>query len=141
MSTFFSWNVNGLRKLDKIDNVISIAKTNNVDFFALQETFWDNDITELVRSKWDGEVIVNNCKDKNRRGVAILVHPKYKNMTKKLHSDIEGRILKVRIESNLECYDVYVIYAANIEVERIKILKKIEENIIDDTPFFYYRRF
>lgn len=135
MTTFSSWNVNGLRSIDKIENVLSYAKTSNFSFLALQETFWDDEITRLVRSKWDGDIHVNNCEDKNRRGVALLVNPKLQNMTTTMYNDDKGRLLKIRLDNQIGKIDIFVIYAPNTEIERIEILKTIERNLDINIPF------
>lgn len=134
--TFYSWNVNGLRSMEKIENVLTIAKDNNVCIFGIQETFWDDEVCNVVKSKWDGVIHVSNCKDKNRRGVAILVHPRLGNNTKLLYNDSNGRLLKVRLETDVDKYDIFCVYAPNSECERIELLKEIEVNIDKSTPFF-----
>lgn len=136
MATLFSWNVNGLRNVEKIDNVLSIAKENRVDFFVLQETFWDDSSIQTVRKKWEGDIFYSNYGDKCRRGVAVLVNLKFKEITKQLYRDEQGRILKLRVEHDFEPFDLITIYAPNNDKERIELIQEVENNIDPDIPFF-----
>ena len=116
---FLSWNVNGLRDLQKMDSVFSIVKNTYANVIFLQETFWDDNFIETYKHKWDGSLYYNNCRNGNRKGVAILFTKNFPYKTNFHSKDDNGRILKVDFHDNDICYSCVNVYAPNVQTERL----------------------
>ena len=72
--SLISLNCNGLRSKSKLDNVFTFFRIRKFDVICLQETYWDDTfMTDIVSSKWDGEIYYSNADNTKRsKGVAIL---------------------------------------------------------------------
>ena len=68
-----SLNVNGLRDIDKLKSVFTSIKSRHATITLLQETYWDDHFIENHKYLWNGKRFYNNCSNKNKRGVAILI--------------------------------------------------------------------
>lgn len=98
MISIVSLNVCGLWDI-KFKNII--LNVPAADVICFQETFWDDDIVNVIRSEWDGNVYFSNdvtC----RSGVATLVRRGFCDRVMFLEKDIEGRSLTVQIKLDRE---------------------------------------
>ena len=126
LMALLSLNVNGLRNIDKMNSVFTTIKHKHANITFLQETFWDNDFIERYKRLWEGKIYYNNCPNKNRRGVAILLSQEcpYKFTFNSCHT--EGRILKINTHIDNEGYSFINVYAPNNVQERIQFCNKLK---------------
>jgi len=133
MAAILSWNVNGLREINKIEKVFQIGAEKKVDILILQETFWDENIIQIVKQKWKGDIYYSNSENK-RKGVAILVSRKFEQKTEELYKDKDGRILQIRVHNENQYFDIVCVYAPNNEKERTSLFEKINNLVSDEIP-------
>jgi len=62
-------NSNGLREINKFEQVIGMLKT---DVICLQETHWTEDIMPNIKKHWEEDIFVNHGSQR-ACGVAILL--------------------------------------------------------------------
>lgn len=113
----YSLNANGLRQFDKIKKLFSVLNEWKCDFCLLQETFWDEALIDDIKPLWNGKIMYSNS-DNNRSGVAILVHKKWVDCTKLLHTDESGRIISIEVNIEKIQFNLMSIYAPNICKQR-----------------------
>ena len=114
MVNFVSLNVNGLRTMDKFQNIVQME---NVDILCLQETHWDNDCVLKVKQIWMDFIFVNNGRG-NSSGVAILLRKDVVDKVVHVHDDNNGRILVLDFEYMDMKFRIINVYAPNNEIER-----------------------
>lgn len=114
MVNFVSLNVNGLRTMDKFQNIVQME---NVDILCLQETHWDNDCVLKVKQIWRDFIFVNNGRG-NSSGVAILLRKDVVDKVVHVHDDNNGRILVLDFEYMDMKFRIINVYAPNNEIER-----------------------
>ena len=92
-----SFNCNGLADKKKRKDVLDFLRTDNSSIYLLQETHWNSNHENLIRSIWGFECIVAG-NDSASRGVAILFKNNFKYKIHRIHKDKEGRFIIVDIE-------------------------------------------
>jgi hypothetical protein len=92
-----SFNCNGLKNVDNFQNFVSALYEKNINFTMLQETFWDNDYVEGIEDMYEGKIYTSNGIN-SRQGVAIMVNNLYKDKTKLVYSDNNGRFIHISYE-------------------------------------------
>ncbi len=105
---FISWNVNGIRAVDK-KNALSWVDDEDIDFLALQEIKAQKEqIPSSIFSRSFKEIFVNSSSNKGQSGVALFtdIEPLHYETTN--HVDIlnEGRINEFHFE-NIAFFNVY----------------------------------
>ncbi len=90
-----SWNVNGLRDLNKMEQIFASIKESHASLCFLQETFWDDSFIERYKHLWDGTILYNNCPNNNRKGVALLISKSFPHTVQYHSCDSAGRIMKI----------------------------------------------
>jgi len=106
--TFISWNVNGIRAVDKKEALKWIDK-EEVDFLALQEIKAEAEqIPETIFDKKYKEVHVNSSSKKGQSGVALFTNIKNLHVDTAKSVDIldEGRINEYHFD-NIAFFNVY----------------------------------
>ena len=126
LMALLSLNVNGLRDIDKMNSVFTTIKHKHASITFLQETFWDNDFIERYKHLWEGKIYYNNCPNKNRRGVAILISKECPYKFTFNSCDTEGRILKINTHIDNEEYSFINVYAPNNVEERIQFCNNLK---------------
>jgi exonuclease III len=128
-----SWNVNGLRNVDKMKNVFASIKASHAYIACIQETFWDEEFIENYKHLWDGTMYYNNCQYAHRKGVAILISPQFSGTTNVTYRDEDGRVLRVTVTYEDISFNMYCIYSPNVSSDRIAFIDKLSL-LISDTP-------
>ena len=132
---FLSWNVNGLRDIEKLDYVFETFQNSYASVCFVQETFWDDSFIERYKHKWPGKVFYNNCPYDNRKGVAILFSKNFPHEVNIDKCDCNGRLLKVSFVVDNTKYSCVNVYAPNVLHEKLSFFKELVryldgENII-----------
>ena len=127
-----SLNVNGLRDIDKLKSVFTSIKSRHATITLLQETFWDDHFIETHKHLWDGKIFYNNCPNKNRRGVAILISKECSYDFTFNRCDTEGRILKIDMKIDKNKYSLINVYAPNNNDERYLFYNELNNYIDSD---------
>ena len=91
MATVTSVNVNGLRNMEKVKELVYVYRS---DILCLQETNWDGVVMKDVRKEWEGGIFYNNGA-RNARGVAIMLKKDKVENVKEVYKDSTGRILVI----------------------------------------------
>lgn len=112
-----SFNVNGLRNVNKRAQIMTLLKHDKYDIVLLQETFADIELIEEMKKQWQGDIYFSNA-GILRRGVAIMVGPSWKSKVKFCRRDEEGRLLHVSVICDDVKYNLLNIYAPNQVAER-----------------------
>ena len=123
-----SFNCNGLKNVDNFQNFVSALYEKNISFTMLQETFWDNDYVEGIEDMYEGKIYTSNGIN-SRQGVAIMVNNLYKDKTKLVYSDNNGRFIHISYEDEYKLYNFISIYAPNICSEKCNFFKFIKNYI------------
>lgn len=106
--TFISWNVNGIRAVDKKDALKWIDECK-VDFLALQEIKAESkQIPETIFAREFKEIHVNSSSNKGQSGVALFSDITPEHVSTLVNVDIldEGRINEFHFE-NIAFFNVY----------------------------------
>lgn len=106
--TFVSWNVNGIRAVDKKEALKWIDE-KEVDFLALQEIKAEAEqIPNTIFDKEYKEVVVNSSSKKGQSGVALFANEKslYVDTAKNVDILDEGRINEYHF-GNIAFFNVY----------------------------------
>ncbi len=106
--TFISWNVNGIRAVDKKEALKWIDE-NQIDFLALQEIKAEKEqIPSTIFDKDFKELHVNSSSKKGQSGVALFsdVKPLHVDITKSVDILDEGRINEYHFD-NIVFFNVY----------------------------------
>lgn len=125
---FLSININGLRSIDKLNNIISLADDWNIDVLLIQETHWDTEFVLQVEKCCNWKFYCSNFSNKSC-GVAILVNSKWKNETTLLHSDNQGRFITINLEQEDTHLKFACVYAPSICSERLAFFKAMRQHI------------
>lgn len=128
--TFFlnclTLNVNGLRSMDKLNNILSLADDWNIDVLLVQETHWDIDFIAHAEKNLNWKIYCSNFSHKSC-GVAILVNSKWKNETTIQHNDGQGRFISITLNFEGTGIIIACIYAPNSCTERVIYFKNIQK--------------
>ena len=107
-----SLNVNGLRDIDKMNSVFTTIKNKHANIFFYSTPFGIMIIERYIHL-WEGKIYYNNCPNKNRRGVTILIYKECPYKFTFNSCDTEGRILKINTHIDNEEYSFINVYAPN----------------------------
>ncbi len=130
-----SFNVNGLRQDIKINAIFTKLKPSN-NIILLQETHSSTEIENKWKNKWGGQIIVSD-RTSNSKGDAILILQNIEySMCDKI-TDIEGRILIVKLKINEICFIICNVYAPirdhkKEQISFINLLKDKLSNLEQD---------
>lgn len=127
--TVSSFNVNGLRNMEKMDEMLNTIKT---DIICLQETRWTNEVMDNIKKKWNGMIYTNNGSNKSC-GVAILMKTERLSKIKEVEINNVGRIVIVDFECAGKEFRLINVYAPNVETERRDLFKWIEPYCIENS--------
>ncbi|ESO84436.1 hypothetical protein LOTGIDRAFT_56145, partial [Lottia gigantea] len=125
-----SLNTNGLKNPEKITHLCSLFILLNFDIVLLQETFWDTETVKVCKTEWKGDIVYSNSSD-GRKGVAILISPKFSKLINSESTDGEGRIAKINITLQDKIIDIFSIYAPNNYKDRILFFKFLSDDFVD----------
>lgn len=123
-----SHNCNGLRNVNNFQNFVSVLYERHINFTMLQETFWDRDLIDGIQHMYEGVIYDSNGQN-CRQGVAILVSNSYKDKTKLVFKDNEGRFVHVSYENDNIVYNLISLYAPNNYLERSRFFKFVKNYI------------
>jgi len=126
---FASWNINGLRKVEKLKYVFSTIQQANIGITFLQETFWDDEFIENYKHLWNGHILYNNYNVTNRRGVALLISRNFPHDVSLEKCDSQGRIIEASFIIDDVKYILINVYAPNENTERIEFHNKLANYI------------
>ncbi len=117
-----SFNVNGLRAMDKLEKLLVTVKT---DIVCLQETRWTDEIMNEIKKRWNGLIYVNNRNNKSC-GVAILIKTNCVSKITEIKTNNVGRIIMIDFEYAEKTFRLINVYAPNIETERRGLFKWLQ---------------
>ena len=109
----FSLNANGLRTEYKRNAILDIR----ADILCLQETRWDDNLLNMSRKQWKGQIYVSEGTPR-ARGVAICFNSSKITGINLVHRDLEGRLLVVDCVYEGRELRIINLYAPNGEKER-----------------------
>lgn len=124
MSTlcFASLNARGLTKYQKMEKLMILTK--QCDVLCLQETFWEDKISDEIRKLWDGEMYMN-CDLERKRGVAILIKRGIFEENDIDYKDTNGRIIIVKLLYKDRKIKLCNIHAPNEDREKFEFYKSL----------------
>ena len=126
MATVTSVNVNGLRNMEKVKELVYVYRS---DILCLQETNWDGVVMKDVRKEWEGGIFYNNGA-RNARGVAIMLKKDKVENVKEVYKDSTGRILVIEFEYRKLGFRLIHIYIPNVEADRRIIIAELRELVV-----------
>ncbi|CAC5360931.1 unnamed protein product [Mytilus coruscus] len=110
-------NCNGLKNVNNFQNYVSVLYDRHISFSLLQETFWDDDYVNDIRHMYEGVIYESNSKN-CRQGVAIMISNNYKESSKLVFKDDNGRFIHVTYDYQGKVYTLVSLYAPNNYSER-----------------------
>uniref|UniRef100_A0A3B4XWX2 exodeoxyribonuclease III n=1 Tax=Seriola lalandi dorsalis TaxID=1841481 RepID=A0A3B4XWX2_SERLL len=116
-----SFNVNGLRDIDKFEKVLKLCDT---DILCLQETHWDTVLENRGKKVWSGHFFSSHGTQR-ARGVSILVNKNSKIDAALIDRDREGRWVKIRFVFEGFEHRLLNIYAPNKEGDRVSFFQEL----------------
>lgn len=105
-----SINVNGLNIPSKRRVIFDILRRSGAAFCLLQETHGTDISNHLWQKEWGGSAYFSNG-TQSSRGVAILVSRKMSNLSPKISTDDNGRIICMDVEIEHTTYTLGSFYA------------------------------
>lgn len=115
MTKIASYNVNGLRDVNKFERVMTLCKA---DILCLQETHWDADFVKKLKGHWSGVFFSSFCSNR-ARGVSILVNNQFAGDATLINNDNDGRWVKIEFKRDNRTFRLLNIHAPNIEKDRV----------------------
>ncbi|KAK6178595.1 hypothetical protein SNE40_013348 [Patella caerulea] len=110
-------NINGLRSLVKINDVLAHFRRSANNVIVLQETFWVTDLIErYIKPQWEGDMVFDNYNVSKRRGEAILCKKNVKIISSKSNGD--GRTISAVVKHDDIHLNIIAYYAPNQDSER-----------------------
>ncbi len=116
-----SFNVNGLRDIDKFTKVIKVC---DAEIICIQETHWDTDCETKCKKKWPGFYFSSHGTQR-ARGVSIMVSSQIEVDATLIDKDSRGRWVKVGFVFEDTVYKLLNIYAPNNERERTSFFQEL----------------
>ena len=104
-----SANCQGLQNKLKRTDVIDYLGKTNVSIICLQDTHWTSKDEPIVRSMWNGDVILNG-ESSNSRGVAILLNKNFEYSITSVYKDREGNMISLDlnfIDTSMKLLNLY----------------------------------
>lgn len=123
-----SYNVNGMRNVSNFERLVGLMNDNHYDIMLIQETFWNNEWTELLKRKFIGEIYYSNASN-DRRGVAALIKNNLKDAVSFVDKDDDGRFMHIKCNINDKLLNIFNIYAPNIASERYNFFNYVNNKI------------
>ncbi|CAG2195597.1 unnamed protein product [Mytilus edulis] len=121
-------NCNGLKNVNNFQNYVSVLYDRHISFSLLQETFWDDDYVNGIRHMYEGVIYESNGKN-CRQGVAIMISNNYKESSKLVFKDDNGRFIHVTYDYLGKVYNLVSLYAPNNYSERKEFFMFVREYI------------
>ena len=115
--TLISINSQGLRGVNRRQNVFNLIKKQKYDITFLQETHWTDEIQTDILREWKGQILFNNFNATARR-TAILFHPNFSFQSHHDSCDSQGRSQQILIECGDRKFNLVNIYAPGTDTER-----------------------
>lgn len=107
-----SWNVKGLRSLNKRKKILCHLKRMRADVALLQETHLAEQDFQCLKKLWVGEVLGSPALGR-KAGVIILLHKKLPYTVRSVDKDQEGRKLTIHLTIASKDLAISNIYAVN----------------------------
>uniref|UniRef100_A0A8D8PW97 Craniofacial development protein 2 n=2 Tax=Cacopsylla melanoneura TaxID=428564 RepID=A0A8D8PW97_9HEMI len=122
-----TWNVQGLNKAGKLDNLLNEMKNMSIDICGISETFWD-DCSDFYSSLPCGANyrIINSGGNKKRKGVAIITSQNVSKLITSVYM-ISERIIAIKIDTKPINSFVIQCYAPNLDSEQ-----NVKDQFYDD---------
>lgn len=121
-----SLNARGLSQSQKFERLMCLTKKSDV--LCLQETRWDDKLSDEIRKLWNGEMY-SNCDIGRKRGVPVLVKKGALEKVDVDYKDTNGRIIIVKFLCNGKEMKVCNIHAPNEKREKYNFYKDLNELI------------
>jgi exodeoxyribonuclease-3 len=125
---FISWNVNGIRAVDKKEALKWVDDTN-VDILALQEIKAQKEqIPSTIFDTQYKHILVNSSINKGQSGTALYsnIDPIFTDTTKNVDILDEGRINEFHFEINNKKIAFFNVYFPNGQRDEIRLKYKME---------------
>lgn len=121
--SFASYNVNGLRNVEKRREVFNYLKSTKSQINLLQETHSCSEDERVWSNEWGNKIIFSH-RTNSARGVAILIDKKASIGAKVVYRDVEGRYLIIELDIANYKFLLVNVYAPN-----------------EDHPYFFTKLF
>lgn len=109
---FVSFNVNGLRDVNKRRSVFNFLKTTNANIVLLQETHSSIDDETIWSNEWGNKIIFSHCSNRSK-GVALLFQRGFRPQIHITRLDLNGRFLLLELTLVETKFLLVNIYAPN----------------------------
>ena len=127
-----SVNIRGLNDRKKRRNLFRWVKKNKYDICFIQETYSSNEIENIWKNEWGGQIVFSHGSS-HSRGVLILIKPGLDAKVVSVHSDNIGRFLLVDATIQDTQFKLVNIYAPNNDNDQLNfyhyIHRQINQNI------------
>ena len=124
----YSWNVRGLRDVNKRKALYQVLNEKNIDICLVQETFLTAELEKEISLEWKG-VAIHNYGSNHSKGVSVFIKDDSKVKIDTLFKDNDGRVILLNLNINNETYTLVNIYAPNNETSRCTFFRKVGEYI------------
>ena len=94
MIDLISFNVNGLRNMTKLENILTLC---DAPILCLQETHWDSVWEQRCRTLWPAFSFFSSFGLCKARGVSVIVRDGFNIDATHVSNDDEGRWIKIFI--------------------------------------------
>ena len=122
---FCTLNCRGLRSESKRKKLLYWLKSKSYDIICLQETYFTENLVNLVKREWGGQIFHSLSSSVHSRGVTILFKPHLNVEILSHHKDNDGRRLLLNCKLNSDTIITIVnVYAPTAVAERIDFLKR-----------------
>ena len=123
-----SANCQGLRTLEKRQDVLNYFKQMGVNILCLQDTHLiQKDISDLKRL-WNGEIFLSGNKT-NSRGVAVLLNKNFEYEVISTKIDTDGNYINIRLKLDTLTLNLTTVYGPNTDdPEFFMFIKNFIEN-------------
>ena len=115
MIDLISFNVNGLRDIKKLENILFLC---GAPILCIQETHWDSVWEQRCQALWPKFSFFSSYGQYNARGVCVIVRDGFNIDATHVARDKDGRWIKIGFLYNNVSYKLLNIYAPNVEGDR-----------------------
>ena len=115
MIDLISFNVNGLRNVKKLENILTLC---DAPILCIQETHWDSVWEQRCRALWPKFSFFSSYGQCNARGVCVIVRDGFNIDATHVARDVDGRWIKISFLYNNVAYKLLNVYAPNVEGDR-----------------------
>ena len=130
-----SWNVRGLRSVNKRRAIFSYLKSQKATIFCLQETYSSIEDEKVWAAEWGGKIFFSHGSS-HSRGACVLLNPHSTFHLRCVETDSERRFLIVKVTIDEECYfvtNIYINYAPTDYRDQDSFIRCLSKQLILNT--------